>query len=85
MIMQAGILYWQMKYKKEKLKKYTEKEPYWGSCVCKGITRHVWDLFCCGAIEKNGTVVPQLQALTAPALPPKFYAGCYNTQSYRMF
>lgn len=85
MIMQAGLSYWQMKYKKEGLKKYTEKEPYWGSCVYKGITRHVWHLFCCGAIEKNCTVVPQFHALTAPALPPKFYASCYNTQSYRMF
>lgn len=35
--------------------------------------------------QKNCTVVPQFSALRAPALPSKFYAGFYNTQSYMMF
>lgn len=30
--MQAGILYWVMKWKEEEVKKYTEKIPYWGNC-----------------------------------------------------
>lgn len=42
--MQAGILYWLTKWKKEEVKKYTDKVPDWGNGDYKGITRHVWNL-----------------------------------------